>query len=544
MTETNKTLLFLVVAAVAVAAAVANQWTSQPAADKPSETELCSIPDPLAVTDMDIVEFNEATSTLRPFRVAQSGPKGKERWSIPSHENYPADAKDQMALAASGLMGLKTIEIVSEDQGDQETYGVVEPDPSKPQVGATGVGMRVVMKDRAGKTLLALVIGKEVPGQPGLRYARKTGENTIRVVAVKTDKLSTRFHDWIERNLLQINTFDLKQIWIQDYYVDVMNGELAQRADLKIDYDDAAEKRWKLIEDLRFNDIDKKLVKMPPGEELNTAKLDDLVTALGNLKIIDVSRKPAGLSEDLKASKDFALQADARPMLASKGFFLAELEGQDGMYLFSNDGEIHLQMKDGVEYVLRFGGLAGGSGEKTDDKAKSKNPADNPDDKEESRLNRYLFVMAQFNPKVIAKPKLLPLPEKKDIAKQLVEKKGDAKKPDEKNPAAKTGSDESRRIEKENKRRMDEYESTLADGKKRVAELNARFAEWYYVISDDVYGKIHLTREDLVQKKPKAKPGKPGPNAQGSLEGGTAVPLPPPEYKEPGQPNSQRATPK
>ena len=38
-------------------------------------------------------------------------------------------------------------------------------------------------------------------------------------------------------------------------------------------------------------------------------------------------------------------------------------------------------------------------------------------------------------------------------------------------------------------------------GKKRVGELNARFADWYYVISDDVYQKIHLSRDQIVKKK-------------------------------------------
>ena len=43
-------------------------------------------------------------------------------------------------------------------------------------------------------------------------------------------------------------------------------------------------------------------VKVPAGEELNTTKLDDLKAALDDLKIVDISRKPAGLSTDLKAA--------------------------------------------------------------------------------------------------------------------------------------------------------------------------------------------------------------------------------------------------
>ena len=44
------------------------------------------------------------------------------------------------------------------------------------------------------------------------------------------------------------------------------------------------------------------------------------------------------------------------------------------------------------------------------------------------------------------------------------------------------------------------------EAEKKVRELNARFADWYYVISDDVYRKIHLSRDQIIKKK-EAKEG-------------------------------------
>ena len=58
---------------------------------------------------------------------------------------------------------------------------------------------------------------------------------------------------------------------------------------------------------------------MPADEELNTAKLDELKTALDDLKIVDVSRKPAGLSADLKAAADFTTKHEAVESLARQG---------------------------------------------------------------------------------------------------------------------------------------------------------------------------------------------------------------------------------
>jgi hypothetical protein len=38
-----------------------------------------------------------------------------------------------------------------------------------------------------------------------------------------------------------------------------------------------------------------------------------------------------------------------------------------------------------------------------------------------------------------------------------------------------------------------------------VEELNARFGDWYYVISAENFNKLHLARKELVKEK-----GKPG----------------------------------
>ncbi len=34
-----------------------------------------------------------------------------------------------------------------------------------------------------------------------------------------------------------------------------------------------------------------------------------------------------------------------------------------------------------------------------------------------------------------------------------------------------------------------------------MKELNERFADWYFVISDGTYKKIHINRDQLIKKK-------------------------------------------
>jgi hypothetical protein len=52
---------------------------------------------------------------------------------------------------------------------------------------------------------------------------------------------------------------------------------------------------------------------------------------------------------------------------------------------------------------------------------------------------------------------------------------------------------------------MNAYRDQKKKADLRVAELNARFADWYYVVSEDVYKKIRLGRSDIVQEKASAK---------------------------------------
>jgi hypothetical protein len=63
---------------------------------------------------------------------------------------------------------------------------------------------------------------------------------------------------------------------------------------------------------------------------------------------------------------------------------------------------------------------------------------------------------------------------------------------------------ERERIRKENQRKQDERDEKLKKANTRIAELNSRFADWYYIISEDEYKKVHLGRSDLIAEKQSA----------------------------------------
>ena len=75
------------------------------------------------------------------------------------------------------------------------------------------------MKNKEGKTLASLIVGKPVGEQGNQRYVRYPDKDAVYIVDIDASKVSTKFEDWIERNLLGMNTMDLKQVHIQDYSI-------------------------------------------------------------------------------------------------------------------------------------------------------------------------------------------------------------------------------------------------------------------------------------------------------------------------------------
>jgi len=458
---------------------------------------------------LEIVTYDDALATLQPFKVVQAGGV----WVLPSHQNYPADAKDQLAVAATELIDRPILEKVSDSPADHETYGVIEPDMEKIKPGMTGVGQLVEIRDASGAKLARLIVGK-ADKRPGgnasgreLRFVRKSGQDPVYRVELDTSKFTSRFGDWIEKDLLKLSPWDVRTLTLDDYALGAVESggrlmvEQNRKAKIDLAYDDK-EGTWSLVKLETFGpDKKPKEEKLADNEELASAKLNDLRNALGDLKIIDVARKPSGLSADLKAAEQFTKDPEAVASMQQRGFL--PLKTGD---ILSTDGETIVGMKDGVEYVLRFG--AGTSVMEGKQQAAAADDAKDAEPDAGETTGRYLLVMARFNEGLLEKPALDPLPDapaEADKDAEKAEKKEGAgeelKKADEAEAKAQAAVEERRRVERENRRKQEEYDGKVKAAQKRVRELNNRFADWYYVVSDKEYAKIHLDRAAIVQKK-------------------------------------------
>jgi hypothetical protein len=525
---TTKTIAFAAVAA----AILLITWKTRPSLPVGDDrdwlgSELLPIKNASDAGGMEIVQFDEQKGQPKTFKVAQV----KGVWSIPSHENYPADAKDQLAEAATALIGLKILDVVTDDPGDHAQYGVL--DPAKSGSGATGVGMRVIMNDKQGNPLAGLIIGKQAdkgkspssgPEHGPQYYVRKIENNEAQdrvcVVELKTDKLSTKFDEWIEKNLLKISSWDVRKLQIRDYSVDPVQGEIISGGDMSLSYEDTGDQKWKMVKDEAPDKTGHMAPRaMAPDEELNTENLDKLKNALDDVKIVDVRRKPAGLSGGLKAGKEFLGDREARNSLASRGFFPARIGGE--WELFSNNGELRVATKDGVGYVLRFGAVSGVSEKAKPDKKDEKKKDDKKDEPAEPGMNRYMLVMAEFNPDMIAKPTLEPLPEEpaaKTEAKP--EPKKDApdakteKVPKEKGPSGEEGKpgDKGKTEAKVDDKTAKTEEKTKAEEKTGKTEEQAKAEEKTAKTEDKAKTEekpaAEPKKEEAKTEAPKTEPAK------------------------------------
>ena len=653
MKEPQKTGIF---AAIAIVALVAAFWTQprRSAVDKSGakarvgQDLFPEFTNPLAATSLSLVKFDESLGTLAEFEVRKDSQSGL--WTIPSHAGYPADATTQMRDAATLFVGMKVLGLASESREDHVLYGVVEPDVNRLKVGDQGVGLLVRIKDGKDKDLASLIVGKEIANQPGRRFVRVPSQDATFDVQINTAPLTTEFGKWIEKDLLNLSSFDIAELGVRDYsIIKAENRGIVQQiydADLVFDTNSS---KWNIKNWVAYKGKEVTPLEVPAGQVVNDSRLNEVKNALDQLEIVDVDRKPAGLSADLKADKN--ILEDQSPDLLSlneRGFFPRESQGVTE--ILASSGELLVTLNDGVQYVLRFGNLtgdqsgAGGSG-----------------------LNRRLMLTAKLDESRFPPPELQPLPETIDDLKKMDQatqppavggentpaapaippaatepappaetpapapgtdpapeqppapeapaapetpaadapansdgkKEGDGSEtkavldvkrtenasdtlklvsfqppaeqppaeqpPAEQPPAEQPPADTAAKpadvpaapaaqapgaqppgaqppateeewkerlelvreeITKANQRKIDERNDKLEKAQRRVKELNARFADWYYVISEDIYKKLRVTQAELVTS-PQAGAQPPGGLPPGGLPGNLNFPFNP-----------------
>lgn len=547
MNEFAKTGVFLGGAAVLVLLAL----VARPGAvendlfSDQGEVFFAQFTEPTQAAALEVWEFREATGEALPFKVRRDD---KGVWTIESHHGYPADAKSRMAKAATMVIGLRKERAVSDRKDQHVDLGVVDPSDREGEL--RGRGTRVTFKDAGGNVLADLIVGKAVEGKTDVRYVRVPEKR--RVYAAKIDaELSTRFEDWIERDLLKASSWDMTGVTFDNYSFDEQELKVVPGEKLVVKKDTSS--KW-VLEGLGAS------------EATNETRIAEVTTALDDLKIVGVRPKPAALTGGL----ELRTGADRNSVidLFQRGFFLT----RDGK-LYSNEGDLIVNTRKGVVYTLKFGEIVYGSGEAVTAGTEAPKPEPGKDPSEGPQPvagnHRYLMITARFDESLLEEPKQPriaqeELDKRKTARKQIESIVGaiDAWKQQhegrlpgalaeltqgEEPPLQELVKDpwgqdyvlevigESFAVlshgadQKEGGRGADldvrsdqfaaedelqnaaadwkAYDDKVQEGTKEAESLTRRFGPWYYVIDQDAFTKLKPARKDLVQEKAATPPG-------------------------------------
>ena len=507
MNELQRTLAFVAVAVVSVVAArFAGPSTPKQTAAITGVGEVFypDFKDADAAKSLQVSSYNAETAEVRPFSVVQ----GKDGlWRIPTRHNYPADGQERLAKTATSMIGIKREGFAGPRDNEHAEFGVLDPQGDS-HSDLKGIGNRITLKDESGKVLADYIIGKEVKGRPGNFYIRRPDEKATYFAKLDI-QVSTKFADWIEPDLLKLDATRLSDIVIDTSSVDLSQGAVVEGDTSKLSRKVSSDP-WKLA------GLDE------AAEEVNQEEINKLIKSLDDLKIVGVRQKPAKLMQGLREGK---LQRDQFSALdlQDKGFFLATDRKSNRTLLVPKEGQMIAITNQGVAYDLKFGDIFSGSeqeveagieakegdAEKKTDEEKKKDEESKEADKPKLK-SRYLFVMVHFDeaglgtkPEAPVKPEPPADPvadaaadtEASADASAPLNKAEDPKKVHEA-AVAKFEADQ-KRYEADSKA----FEQKVKDGEKLVKELNARFADWYYVVSGESFENLRQGKKTLVKAK-------------------------------------------
>lgn len=521
MNEKNRTIIIVGIALALGLLAVFAVPSRTPAAEfAEQDTPFYPEFDPQKVSSVEVISHGDGAAET--FLV-QKNADGS--WIIPSHEGYPADAERQLDRTAGIVNGLKRGDIRSRLERDFGKFGVV--DPTIDGFVEEEYGKRVIVK-AAGQAVSDLIIGKRVEGDWGSHYVRKPDSTDVYTAKIDASNISTRFADWVETDVLQLEGAQIKEVTSSTYELrGTMDPDTRTLSDIK-SVNEESSVIVRQDGDWTMPGVDTAV------EEFQKSEATDIASKLRSLTLVGVRRKPQRLTEQLNMLAEGTLKPQSNfGTEIGRGFYA--LFKTDGTYrTFGENGETVARCDDGIVYRLVWGqGIMGEADE----------VSSAPEDGEEALVDtgvqedgdetdtdivqhRFLWVDVDFDESLVGPKPVEPV--KPDTAASGDENEtGDepvAAEDDE--PATETAGTEDAEEETEEADEdstpdpMAEYEKALEDynedlesynekiekGRERVSDLRQRFNEWYYLVSSDAFETVHFERADLVKAKPEPEP--------------------------------------
>lgn len=405
--------------------------------------------DASAVRSISITKYDADRNGLDRIDLRRSG----EKWIIPAKKNFVATDSDQIGRVVSCLNNCTVLENRSNAQQDHVDFGVVDPMDYESSNNRSSLGTKIVLEDRNKRELASLIVGSslrnESTQQELKHFVRIPGQPAVYVVDINPEILSTDFTRWVNANLLDLTSqTPVDSIEIQNYRLppdelqsDDKNWEYLVTLDVK-------SKKFKL----RVPQLDSpQLVEAEISPE-NIQQLNSLGSYLGNIRFTDVQRKSTEAAKILKKRVQTDDASGALDSLQQFGF--AKVRFESGFQFNAVGGEVLVRTGEGVAISILIGSLV--------DNVTSG----------DLMLNHYVMLYASVD------ETLLPVPEA---------------------PAANDDPELADKQQKAYLRNVEDRKEKIKSANLRASEFNQSYADWYYVVSEEV---INGLRPDLTIPRP------------------------------------------
>lgn len=305
-------------------------------------------------------------------------------WTIPTHYDYPAEANDRLSQTATDLIGLQRRALASAEKAAHDRLGVLDPTQEAGQADPENAGKLIRFRDQNGDAIFELLLGKAIQTeaapesivgvaepQEKLFNVRVPAENETYVAKLDLD-ISTKFSDWINRDLLELDTASLRQVKVDNYRLESQQVLTNQGIAIQKKFIPGEELELLKTEDFgewKIADLN------PEKEKVDSETVNQLIGTIEQIELAGVRPRfkyqgqavmdenfavkvPESIANDPQAQQ--AVFGDLQDDLANRGFALAQDPDTSDIILVSEHGELAATNNQGLTYTLYFGSQISG----------------------------------------------------------------------------------------------------------------------------------------------------------------------------------------
>ncbi len=444
---TTTLIMGLAAAATSVVAAIYFPWPTFEQTSERVNKPLFAELDAKLIRTLEIARVHPDKNLMERMLLERRG----EKWVLTNYAGYTASNAFRIADVINNLVECTVLELETDKQLDHLKFGVLDMDEPEAGRNPGGIGWKVAVRDRNQRVLASLIVGHEVAGAEGRqkRFVRVPGEPQVYVVDFDAQSLSTYFRDWVDPNLLQLQTAGLPgdrllSCRLQSYRVDPESLAADPQeqefydALLTVENNQLVVSRWQV-------GVDGAWVDREPSIEVKQF-LQRAVVSLARLDFVDARPKEAALAESLKAPEQSLAPAVYESAL-TWGFKQTSPAGQPVQFL-ATGGQLEVQLASGIRVVVYLGNII-------------------PVSSGDARLARVAMIVALFDESQFPQPQ----PPQNEDGSPL--------------------TDDQRR---EHAREMEQWESRVRQARQHAVNVNQIHAPWFYALDEDI---VNLVRPEL-----------------------------------------------